>query len=279
MANTLQYRGKWVLITGASSGIGQVFASELASRGSNVVLVARSAQKLQQLAELLREKHQVDAQAIAADLSQPDAPRRVYEECRKRGLRIDMLINNAGFATHGCFEQVDGQRQQEEILLNVLAVTNMTHLFLPDMLDRNDGAVINVSSTAAFQPDPYMAVYGATKSYVLSFTEALYEENRNRGVKFLALCPGATETAFFDVVNAEEASVGRRGTAEDVVKAAMRALQGGKPYAVPGLQNYLGAQLARLLPRRRVLSIVGGMLRPRHSKKAPVNPAGGQEFM
>ncbi|MNI50607.1 Sulfoacetaldehyde reductase [compost metagenome] len=166
------------------------------------------------------------------------------------------------------FEEVDAMRQQDEIMLNVLAVMNMTHLFLPGMLNRHSGTVINVSSTAAFQPDPYMAVYGATKSFVLSFTEALYEENRSRGVQFLALCPGATETAFFDVVNAEEASVGRRGTPEQVIQVAMDALKAGKPYAVPGMQNYLVAQLSRFLPRGRMLSIVGGMLRPRRQKLA-----------
>ncbi|MFC0216336.1 SDR family NAD(P)-dependent oxidoreductase [Paenibacillus chartarius] len=263
MAKSQSWSGEWALITGASSGIGQSFAHELASRGMHLVLVARSSQKLIMLAEQLERDYRIKAEAITADLSLIEAPRHIYDECRKRGIRVDMLINNAGFATHGRFEQVDGVRQQEEIILNVLAVMNMSHLFLPGMLQRHSGTVINVSSTAAFQPDPYMAVYGATKSFVLSFTEALYEENRDRGVRFLALCPGATETAFFDVVNAKEASVGRRDTPEHVVQAALRALESGRTYVVPGWQNYSLAQLSRFLPRKRLLGIVGNLLRPR----------------
>lgn len=258
-----QGQHQWVLITGASSGIGEIFALEMASKGKHVVLVARSESKLIQLAERIERTYQVRAEVIVSDLSQADAPRKVYEECRNRGIQIDILINNAGFATHGLFEQVDGSRQQEEIMLNVLAVTTMTHLFLPGMLQKKKGAVINVSSTAAFQPDPYMAVYGATKSFVLSFTEALYEENRKRGVQFLALCPGSTETSFFDVVGAKEASVGKRDTPEHVVEVAMKALESGKPYAVPGAGNYWTAQFSRLMPRKSMLRIVGGMLRPR----------------
>ncbi|MEK3789973.1 SDR family NAD(P)-dependent oxidoreductase [Paenibacillus sp. FSL K6-1230] len=268
MTKQQQRHGQWALITGASSGIGQSFANELASRGNNLVLVARSSAKLQELAKKLQRQYRVKTEVIIADLSLAEAPKQVYEECRKQGIEVDLLVNNAGFATHGLFEQVEALRQQEEIMLNVLAVMNMSHLFLPSMLRKGSGAVINVSSTAAFQPDPYMAVYGATKSFVLSFTEALHEENRQRGVKFLALCPGATETAFFDVVNAEEASVGRRDTPEHVVQVAMNALESGKSYAVPGGQNYMVAQLSRFLPRRSILSIVGGMLRPRHSREA-----------
>ncbi|MFC9710694.1 SDR family NAD(P)-dependent oxidoreductase [Paenibacillus sp. NPDC056933] len=264
-----QVQNQWVLITGASSGIGQTFALEMASKGKHVVLVARSESKLRQLAERIERTYQVKAEVIVADLSQADAPQRVYEECKNRGIQVHTLINNAGFATHGIFEQVDGARQQEEIMLNVLAVMNMTHLFLPSMLQKRSGTIINVSSTAAFQPDPYMAVYGATKSFVLSFTESLYEENRKRGVQFLALCPGATETSFFDVVGAEEASVGKRDTPEHVVEVAMKALESGKPYAVPGASNYWTAQLARLMPRRQMLRVVGGMLQPRSKSSKP----------
>jgi uncharacterized protein len=267
MAITKSWSGKWALITGASSGIGQAFAYELASRGMQLVLVARSTEKMITLAEQLERQYGNKAEVITADLSLVEAPRYLYEECQKRGIRINMLINNAGFATHGLFEQVDRLRQQDEIMLNVMAVMNCSHLFLPDMLQQHHGAIINVSSTAAFQPDPYMAVYGATKSFVLSFTEALYEENRDRGVQFLALCPGATDTAFFDVVNAEEASVGRRERPEHVVQAAIKALDSGRHYVVPGGSNYLLTLLSRFLPRKRLLGIVGSMLRPRHQEK------------
>ncbi|MDT0124759.1 SDR family oxidoreductase [Paenibacillus sp. RRE4] len=254
---------QWALITGASSGIGEVFALEMASKGNHVVLVARTESKLEQLAERIKRTYQVRAEVVVSDLSELDAPQKVYEECQKRGIQIDILINNAGFATHGYFEQLPGSRQQDEITLNVLALTNMTHLFLPNMLEKENGTVINVASTAAFQPDPFMAVYGATKAFVLSFTEALYEENRKRGVQFLALCPGSTETPFFDVVGADEASVGKRDTPEHVVAVAVRALEKGKPYAVPGARNYWTAQFSRLMPRKSMLRIVGSMLRPR----------------
>lgn len=139
---------QWVLITGASSGIGEIFALEMASKGKNIVLVARTESKLNQLAERIERTYQVRAEVIVSDLSEVEAPQNVYEECQNRGIHIDMLINNAGFATHGCFEQLDGSRQQEEIMLNVLALTNMTHLFLPGMLQKKNGAVINVSSTS-----------------------------------------------------------------------------------------------------------------------------------
>ncbi|WP_128104102.1 SDR family oxidoreductase [Paenibacillus sp. DCT19] len=255
---------QWALITGASSGIGEVFAIDMASKGMNVVLVARSVSKLDNLAARIKRTYQVKAEVIVADLSQAEAPQQIYEECQRRGLQINMLINNAGFATHGLFEELDNMRQQEEIMLNVLAVTNMTHLFLPAMLQNRRGTVINVASTAAFQPDPYMAVYGATKAFVLSFTEALYEENRKRGVQFLALCPGSTDTSFFDIVGAEEASVGKRDTPQHVVQVAMKALKSGKSYAVPGSRNYWVAQFVRLIPRRQILQIAGNMLRPRN---------------
>lgn len=270
MAKAIVWQGKRALITGASSGIGRAFAHELASKGMNLILVARSERKLADLAEQLKRRHGIDAAVLIADLSQAESPQAVYEACRERNLAVDMLINNAGFATHGSFEQIDAARQQEEVNLNVSAVMKLSHLFLPAMQSRRFGAVINVSSTAAFQPDPYMAVYGATKSFVLSFTEALHEENRSRGVRCLALCPGSTETAFFDVVAAEEASVGQRQTPEFVVAAALRALDRGRSYAVPGRRNYALAQLSRLLPRKQMASIVGGMLRPK--KASP--PAG-----
>lgn len=258
-----QIKDKWTLITGASSGIGEAFANELAAKGSNLILVARSEVKLMALASKLKKKHGIQAEVIISDLSHEGAPARLYQECLRRRLSVDILVNNAGFATHGLFEQVSGDRQHEETMLNVVAVVDLTHLFLPEMLNKKSGTVINVSSTAGFQPDPYMAVYGATKAFVLSFTEALCEENRGRGVQFLALCPGSTETPFFEVVGADEASVGKRDTPERVVKVALRSLNAGKSYVVPGVRNYLGVQLSRILTRKQTLQIVGRLLRPR----------------
>ncbi|WP_028544414.1 SDR family NAD(P)-dependent oxidoreductase [Paenibacillus taiwanensis] len=257
-------QNKWTLITGASSGIGEAFAHEFAAKGSHLILVARSEAKLNALAEKLKQEHRIQTHVIVSDLSQQGSPNRLYQQCVERGLSVDILINNAGFATHGFFEQLSGTRQHEEVMLNVLAVVDITHLFLPDMLQRKSGVVINVASTAGFQPLPNMAIYGATKAFVLSFTEALWEENRKRGVQFLALCPGATETEFFNVVGADEASVGKRDTPENVVQVALRSLQAKKVYAIPGFNNYISAQMARFFTRKQMLYIVGRMLRKRH---------------
>jgi short-subunit dehydrogenase len=259
----MTFQGKWALITGASSGIGEQFARQLAKQGCHLVLAARSESKLESLAAELKKTYPIKTEVIRVDLSKEGAPSELYQQCRLRKVEIELLINNAGFATHGLFDQVSGERQHEEVMLNVAAVVDMTHLFLPDMLRRSSGTVINVASTAGFQPLPYMAVYGATKAFVLSFTEALYWENRERGVTFFALCPGSTDTSFFNVVGTEEASVGKKDTPERVVEVALSALKNGKVYVVPGVQNYIGAQLSRFITRKQGLRVVGNMLRPR----------------
>ncbi|WP_138753074.1 SDR family NAD(P)-dependent oxidoreductase [Paenibacillus sinopodophylli] len=257
-------QNKWTLITGASSGIGEAFAHDLAAKGSHLILVARSEDKLVALAEQLQRKYYIQTQVIVSDLSQEGSAFKLYQQCVDRGLSVDILINNAGFATHGLFEQLSGARQHEEVMLNVLAVVDLTHLFLPEMLKKKSGVVINVSSTAGFQPLPNMAVYGATKAFVLSFTQALWEENRKRGVQFLALCPGSTETEFFKVVGADEASVGKRDTPERVVQVALRALQAKKVYAIPGFKNFISSQMSRFFTSKQMLFVVGRMLRARH---------------
>lgn len=259
----MNIKGKWSLITGASSGIGEQFARQLAKEGSHLVLVARSEHKLNTLAAELTRSYGIQSRVIPLDLSALGAAGELYQKCQQLNLEIDLLVNNAGFATHGLFEKVSGERQHEEVMLNVAAVVDMTHLFLPGMLQRGAGAVINVSSTAGFQPLPYMAVYGATKAFVLSFTDALWWENRDRGVQFFALCPGSTETNFFNVVGTEDASVGTKDTPERVVEVTLLAMKKGKQYVVPGLRNYLGAQISRFMTRRQTLRLVGNMLRPR----------------
>ncbi|MNI08070.1 3-oxoacyl-[acyl-carrier-protein] reductase FabG [compost metagenome] len=264
----IQAHNKWTLITGASSGIGEAFAHEFAARGSHLILTARSEYKLVALAEKLRMKHGIQTEVIVSDLSKEGSPAKLYQECLERGRSVDILINNAGFGSHGLFEQLSGDRKHEEVMLNVLAVVDLTHLFLPELLRKRSGVVINVASTAAFQPDPYMAVYGATKAFVLSFTESLWEENRKRGVQFLAICPGSTETSFFDVVGADEASVGKRDTPENVVQVALRSLEAGRPYAIAGFRNYIAAQASRFLTRKFMLRIVERMLRPRVNVKS-----------
>ncbi|MCZ8523054.1 MULTISPECIES: SDR family NAD(P)-dependent oxidoreductase [Paenibacillus] len=257
------YSNKTALITGASSGIGEAFARSLAALACNLILVARNEAKLKALAAELSAVHQVKTTVIALDLSVPGTAQALFSEVQKHQLKVDLLINNAGFATYGYFEQIPGERQHEEVMLNVAALVDITHAFMPDLLRSRDGGLINVSSTAAFQPDPYMAVYGATKAFVLSFSEALWAENRSRGLRVLALCPGATETSFFDVVGAKEASVGNRLTPDTVVQKALRALEKGRSHVITGRQNYLVAQVSRLFSRHFTLGIVERTLRPR----------------
>jgi short-subunit dehydrogenase len=256
------YNGKTVLITGASSGIGESFAREFARQGANLVLVARSEEKLRKLGDALTREHGIRVTVICADLAQPDSAAAIYERTVQEKITVDVLVNNAGFATHGYFDQLPLQRQSDEITVNVTAVVELTHHFLPGMVARQSGAIINVSSTSAFQPVPYMAVYAASKAFVLSFSEALWEENRNRGVYVLALCPGSTETPFFEVVGAQEASVGKRATPQAVVDAALRALGRKQSFVIEGRMNNFLAALPRLLPRSLTVKIVGQTVRP-----------------
>src|SRR2546423_7781685 len=184
------------LITGASSGIGAAFARKLAARGRNVLLVARSEDKLITLCNELGRLTSIRAQYLTLDLQQPDAGSILFEETNKRGLEIEMLINNAGFGSMGDFANLDLDRELEIIQLNVRALIDLTHRFLGPMRDRKRGTIINVASTAGFQAVPYMATYAASKAFVISFSEALWEENRSHGVHVMAVHPGVTDTNF-----------------------------------------------------------------------------------
>src|SRR6478672_10987966 len=188
---------KATLITGASSGIGETFARKLAAQGHDVLLVARSEDKLIALCNELGLNHNVRAQYFVADLSQPDAPARLLAETVERNLEIDLLINNAGFGSMGDFAKLDFELELKMIDLNIRSLVELTHRFLQPMRERKSGSIINVASTAGFQGVPFMATYAATKAFVLSFSEALWEENRTYGIKVMALCPGVTETGFF----------------------------------------------------------------------------------
>jgi uncharacterized protein len=220
MADT--YRDKTVVITGGSTGIGAAFARRFAQEGARVWLVARTASKLDALALTLAREHGATVRTQAEDLSKPGAARRVVEAVNEAGWSADVLVNNAGFASYGALETQAGGLLREEIDLNVTGLVELTHAFLPELLARQ-GGVIHVASTAAFQPVPYMAVYGATKAFVLSFSEALWAETRERGLKVLALCPGATDTPFFERVGAQEAAFGSRASPEQVVDLALTA--------------------------------------------------------
>ncbi len=249
------------LITGASSGIGEVFARKLAARGHNLLLVARSEDKLINLCNELGRIQSTRTQYVAMDLSEPDAPAQLFEETLKRELEIDFLINNAGFGSMGDFAKFDLQRELDMIDLNVRSLVELTHRFLVPMRERKNGAIINVASTAGFQPIPFMATYAATKAFVLSFTEALWEENRPHGVKVMALCPGVTETNFFEAARMQKPPARVSQAPEAVVDVALRALARGKSSVISGWTNFFMVETERLAPRSLTLRTVGMVLR------------------
>jgi len=253
---------KATLITGASSGIGETFARKLAAQGHDVLLVARSEDKLIALCNELGLNHNVRAQYFVADLSQPDAPARLLEETRERNLEIDLLINNAGFGSMGEFGQLDLNRELNMIDLNVRSLVELTHLFLQPMRQRGRGSIINVASTASFQPVPFMATYAATKAFVLSFSEALWEENRAYGVKVMALCPGVTETSFFEASRMKRPPGRVIQTSEQVVDVALRALKRGKSSVISGWPNRITVESERVVPRSLILRAIGAIMRP-----------------
>uniref|UniRef100_A0AAU2W087 SDR family oxidoreductase n=2 Tax=unclassified Streptomyces TaxID=2593676 RepID=A0AAU2W087_9ACTN len=244
------------LVTGASSGLGAEFAAQLASQGHEMILVARSGDRLAALAERLVTEYGVRAHVLVQDLAEPDAARRVAEQLTARGLSVDLLVNNAGFGTCGRFEELSGARDHDQLMVNVVALVDLTHELLPAMLERGRGAVVNVASNAAFQPSPYFAVYGAAKAFVLNFGLALRQEYRRRGIRVLTLCPGPVETAFFDTIGTRKAAVmGSMTTPEPVVRAALRALDRDRGYVAPGFGNALAAHLTPRRPRTVVAAI------------------------
>jgi short-subunit dehydrogenase len=251
------------LITGSSSGIGAAFARKLAMRGRNVLLVARSEDKLITLCNELGRISGVRAQYFAIDLTEPDSPLKLFEETKRRELEIDMLVNNAGFGSMGDFARLDLSNELKMIDLNVTAVVELTHRFLIPMRERKQGTIINVASTAGFQSVPYMATYAATKAFVLTFSEALWEENRKHGVHVMALCPGVTETNFFEASQMERPPMRTIQTPEEVVDVALRGLARRKSSVVSGWTNFLMVETERLVPRSMVIKLAGKALRSR----------------
>jgi hypothetical protein len=242
------------LITGASAGLGAEFARQCAARGDEVILVARRRDRLEALAGEIGER----AHVIEADLALPRMATRVVGEALVRGLAVRTLINNAGFGLAGRFEELSLARQLEMVDLNVRALTDFCHVVLSDMrLRANGGAILNVASTAAFQAGPNMAVYYATKAYVLSLTEALHQEMKGSGIRVTALCPGPTATEFFDVAGAGGGRLAKMATDPvGVVRAGLDGLARNKAIVVPGLANKIGAQSNRLLPRAAMRRII-----------------------
>jgi short-subunit dehydrogenase len=249
-----QYADRWALVTGASSGIGAEFARRLAALGMHLVLVARRGERLNELAAELHARHHARCEIIVSDLSEPRDVALLYEQIAQRGITVDLLVNNAGFAVVGEVDKTDTDRVLQMLRLNVLTVTELTYRYLHGMLERGHGAIINVSSVAGFQPVAYMAAYAASKAYILHFTEALWAEVRERGVSLLAVCPGTTRTELFEVAGVTGWLRKQRShSPERVVRGALRALEKRKQVYVPGMRNYLVTMLVRIGTRRTVV--------------------------
>lgn len=249
------------LITGASGGIGLEFVRICAREGYNMILVARSTEKLQQLKTTIEPGQKLAVTVLPADLADPTAPAMLAQQVAEAGITVDVLINNAGFAGYGLFVEQDIQQQLAMMQVNMLALTHLTHLFLPGMLHRKAGNILNVASTAAFVPGPLMAVYYATKAYVLSFSEALANEVKGSGVSVTALCPGPTASGFQARAAMEESRLIQSGLmdAETVAKIGFQGMLAGKSLVVPGFNNQITTMVPRFLPRSMVPGIVRNM--------------------
>jgi short-subunit dehydrogenase len=254
------YANTTALITGASKGLGEAYARELARRGANLILVARSADVLRDLAGQIQAAHHVRVDVIAADLSDRQSPQAVADEIKRLGLDVDLLVNNAGLGSVGPFLTRPLEPNLQSVDVNVTALVGLTHLLGADMLQRGQGGVINVASSAAFQPMPYQASYAATKAFVLSFTEALAEELRGTGLRVMAAHPGATDTGFFSRTTASMDP--KADTPESVAANTLDDFARGRSASYPGRAfNRAGTWASRLLPRTTVARITGGLNR------------------
>ena len=258
-----QYEG-WAVVTGASSGLGAIFADQLAQGGLSLVLAGRDQARLSAVAQRVGQiAPDIDVELIVGDLGTDAGIEALVS--RLEGRAIDVLVNNAGFGTYGKFAELDAGREHDLVAVNVDALVRLTHAVLPGMLARGRGGIVNVASTISFQPAPYQATYGASKAFVLSFSQALWAETRGTGVTVTALCPGPTRTGFVDALDADvsQTAIYRRLAApEPVVDAGLRALDRGRPVVVPGARNSLMATVSRLSPGWVGALVSGRMLRP-----------------
>lgn len=257
---------KTALVTGASTGIGAEFARQIAAQKNNLVLVARSEDKLQELAEELQSKYGIQAYAIAQDLTEPQAGSTIFEKIKHQGLNIDLLVNNAGFGDYGIFSDRPLEKQMAMIQLNVKVLVELTGLFLPPMKRQGAGGIINIASIAGFQPLPKMSVYAATKAFVLSFTEALWAENKDTGVKILVVCPGPTESEFYKAAEFPTSLMEKNKNSmkltsnTTVVTEALKALEHEQSNIVTGgLLNQFIVNLPRFVPRDLLVKQIAKM--------------------
>ncbi len=253
------------LVTGASAGLGKELASLFSKDGHDVVIVARSKSKLEALAADLEKTNGTKVHVVAADLGDAGAPKAIFEETKKRGLQIDYLVNNAGFGSNGAFLELDLDREVQMIDVNITALTRLTHLYGRPMKERGFGRILNIASTAGFQPGPFMATYYATKAYVVMFSEALAYELDGSGVTVTCHCPGATATEFATTAGNDKSKLFQRSgvaAAKEVALHAYKAMHKGEILAVHGFLNSFGVAALRITPRSVVRSIAAGMNKP-----------------
>ena len=257
-----ELRGRWALVTGASSGLGADFARELAGRGANLVLVARREAPMQELASALEKEHAISARVVAMDLAERDAAVRLAERLRAEGVAVDVLVNNAGFGVYGPFLEIPWERERQMLELDVVALVHLTKVFATEMAARGEGWILQVASIGAFQPTPTYASYAAAKSFVLSFGEAIAHELRPKGVRVCTVCPGVTSTEFLAVAGQKTTLYQRMMMMQSpaVVRSAVRALLRGKTSVTPGIGNAISAFSMRRTPRRLQAAIASGAM-------------------
>lgn len=262
----VDYRGSWVLVTGASSGIGAAFAQNLAHRGAHLILTARSRERLQSFASDLSKINGVEARVVPADLTLPEGVQTLFDGVAALGVPVEHVINNAGLGAVGSASQLDLDTQRRMLRLNIEALASITRHFLPGLLSKGRGGIIHVASTAAFQPTPYMAVYGASKAFVLSFSLATSEETRGTGTRVLALCPGPVPTGFQRAAGIPVVPLTKlvQLDAAGVVESALRAYDAGRPLVIPGVVNTLQTTASKLLPRGLIVRAARWTMRGLH---------------
>ena len=251
-------KDRCALVTGASSGIGYEMAKLLAKDGKNLVIVARSQDKLEELKTYIENKYGTRVRVLPKDLSDPKAPQQIYSELERENIEVDVLVNNAGFGVYGMFSQTDLQKELEMIQVNATSLIHLTKLFLKRMLENKSGSILNVASLCAFLPSPLESIYCATKSYVLHFSEALANELQGTGVSVTCLCPGLAKTEFHKRANMENTKIAKRKMmdAATVAEAGYKALKRGKVISIPGLVYKFAPLFARVAPRNVVLKVV-----------------------
>lgn len=261
------WKGKWALVTGASAGIGEALAVELAQAGVNLVLTARRRDRLEALAQRLGSQHSIQSRILVADLTQADAPAEIFANTEGAGLAIEVLINNAGFGEYGEFVQSHLESQLNMVQVNCTAVVHLSRLFLPKMVERRSGAMMIVASTAAYQPVPYLATYSATKAFDRMLAEALAEETKDFNVKVSALCPGPTVSEFDQVAGSRKEDKRPRQSTKEVALRGLEGLAAGKPWVIPYFRGQLQVFAQRLVPRRVITQAAARMMRPAEIQK------------